>query len=356
MAYRPQNECLDCASTWHPRGRDVSLKCPACGGDNVAVLASPAPAALPERGSGIGPIAGVIVGSIALAGAVVGGALAWNSLDPSTKQPDDARPLNAGKPEATTRSTPDAIKTPPKPPIKEWTPRELHQENERIMDQKVRLRGRASVVSLPNSVALGFRDEAGEHGFAVVQADYSSPIRHETDAEKVFDVLIEGRVSNFRGGLFEQIRRDRFALLDCRVLEAKPAPVPSLPSNLKPPSPKTPSLAQKPAPPPPQPTKPEVVSPLELWRRSDDWKGRPVRVTGPVTLYPDPKSTDVYFTDPDSKRRLVKATVESPDLAKAKRGEVWTVTVEGTAELGAGGVVVLNGAKLVEAVPPKPKD
>lgn len=28
---RPLNRCWECGHTWHPRGKDLSLRCPACG-------------------------------------------------------------------------------------------------------------------------------------------------------------------------------------------------------------------------------------------------------------------------------------------------------------------------------------
>lgn len=31
MTYRPKNECHRCNYTWHPRGKNRSLKCPNCG-------------------------------------------------------------------------------------------------------------------------------------------------------------------------------------------------------------------------------------------------------------------------------------------------------------------------------------
>ena len=37
MAYRPLNRCGDCGYTWHPRGKNVSLACPACGSRNTKV-------------------------------------------------------------------------------------------------------------------------------------------------------------------------------------------------------------------------------------------------------------------------------------------------------------------------------
>ena len=30
MTFRPQNECDHCGYTWHPRGKDRSLRCPNC--------------------------------------------------------------------------------------------------------------------------------------------------------------------------------------------------------------------------------------------------------------------------------------------------------------------------------------
>lgn len=33
--FRPENECADCGYTWHPRGKNRSLKCPSCNQANV---------------------------------------------------------------------------------------------------------------------------------------------------------------------------------------------------------------------------------------------------------------------------------------------------------------------------------
>ena len=35
MTFRPKNECDRCGYTWHPRGKDRSLKCPHCGGRDI---------------------------------------------------------------------------------------------------------------------------------------------------------------------------------------------------------------------------------------------------------------------------------------------------------------------------------
>ena len=34
---RPQNRCLDCGDTWHPRGRNLSHQCPFCRSSNVEI-------------------------------------------------------------------------------------------------------------------------------------------------------------------------------------------------------------------------------------------------------------------------------------------------------------------------------
>lgn len=41
MAYRPQNTCPRCGYTWHPRGHNVSLRCPNCGCRDVKVVTIP---------------------------------------------------------------------------------------------------------------------------------------------------------------------------------------------------------------------------------------------------------------------------------------------------------------------------
>lgn len=35
---RPKNRCDDCSYTWHPRGKNVSLRCPNCRSTNVSVV------------------------------------------------------------------------------------------------------------------------------------------------------------------------------------------------------------------------------------------------------------------------------------------------------------------------------
>ena len=38
MTERPLNACHDCDDTWHPRGRDLSKKCPCCGSRDVYIV------------------------------------------------------------------------------------------------------------------------------------------------------------------------------------------------------------------------------------------------------------------------------------------------------------------------------
>ena len=38
---RSQNLCTDCGYTWYPRGKDLSNKCPNCGGRNVGFVPFP---------------------------------------------------------------------------------------------------------------------------------------------------------------------------------------------------------------------------------------------------------------------------------------------------------------------------
>jgi hypothetical protein len=35
MTYRPQNVCKQCRYTWHPRGKDLSRRCPNCGSNDI---------------------------------------------------------------------------------------------------------------------------------------------------------------------------------------------------------------------------------------------------------------------------------------------------------------------------------
>ena len=35
---RPLNHCADCGDTWHPRGRDLSHRCPYCGSRNTSIV------------------------------------------------------------------------------------------------------------------------------------------------------------------------------------------------------------------------------------------------------------------------------------------------------------------------------
>jgi len=43
---RPQNRCSKCGYTWHPRGKNLSLKCPKCGHKDVKVVSGTAAAAI----------------------------------------------------------------------------------------------------------------------------------------------------------------------------------------------------------------------------------------------------------------------------------------------------------------------
>src|SRR5471032_831930 len=40
---RSQNKCKKCGYTWHPRGKNMSLKCPSCGSSEVGCASTPIP-------------------------------------------------------------------------------------------------------------------------------------------------------------------------------------------------------------------------------------------------------------------------------------------------------------------------
>lgn len=47
---RPQNKCPECGYTWHPRGKNRSLKCPSCGHRGVKVVTGAAGAVIAFAG------------------------------------------------------------------------------------------------------------------------------------------------------------------------------------------------------------------------------------------------------------------------------------------------------------------
>lgn len=57
ITYRPQNQCDVCNYTWHPRGKNVSLRCPACGARSVSIPARPS---VDTKGCGI--VAAAVLG------------------------------------------------------------------------------------------------------------------------------------------------------------------------------------------------------------------------------------------------------------------------------------------------------
>lgn len=62
MTFRPLNQCNSCESTWHPRGKDVSSRCPSCGSRDVDIVRPSS--SLP----GCAPIVVVSIGFIFLVG------------------------------------------------------------------------------------------------------------------------------------------------------------------------------------------------------------------------------------------------------------------------------------------------
>ncbi len=54
---RSQNKCKKCGYTWYPRGKSISLKCPACGSSEVKYA-----------GGGLGILALIVVGAVLLGG------------------------------------------------------------------------------------------------------------------------------------------------------------------------------------------------------------------------------------------------------------------------------------------------
>lgn len=56
MAKRPLNLCGDCGYTWHPRGRDLSRRCPECKGEAVDLAPTPvSPVEPPEPSERLAP-------------------------------------------------------------------------------------------------------------------------------------------------------------------------------------------------------------------------------------------------------------------------------------------------------------
>ncbi len=62
MTFRPLNQCENCGSTWHPRGKDLSSRCPTCGSRNVGIVRSS------SSRSGCAPIVVGIIGVIFVIG------------------------------------------------------------------------------------------------------------------------------------------------------------------------------------------------------------------------------------------------------------------------------------------------
>jgi hypothetical protein len=60
---RPLNRCRSCGDTWHPRGQDVSDRCPTCGSTQVGKAAAKPPglaAPVVTRSRYSGPVAGAV--------------------------------------------------------------------------------------------------------------------------------------------------------------------------------------------------------------------------------------------------------------------------------------------------------
>jgi predicted nucleic acid-binding Zn-ribbon protein len=53
---RQQNKCNSCGYTWYPRGKNISLKCPSCGGSEISIVAS--------RIGGVGVVLLIVIGLI----------------------------------------------------------------------------------------------------------------------------------------------------------------------------------------------------------------------------------------------------------------------------------------------------
>jgi hypothetical protein len=95
MTMRPLNECKRCNYTWHPRGKNLSLRCPNCGSRDVAI--SPI------------PVVGVLaVGGIVLLLAALG---SGNRRDPEVARERRNEPVLAKT--AETKSEPRADRSRP---------------------------------------------------------------------------------------------------------------------------------------------------------------------------------------------------------------------------------------------------
>jgi hypothetical protein len=71
---RPLNRCRACGDTWHPRGQDVSDRCPTCGSAKVGLAAAaPAPLAAPKVTES--RYSGRVAGAVFLGLCVVGAGL-----------------------------------------------------------------------------------------------------------------------------------------------------------------------------------------------------------------------------------------------------------------------------------------
>ncbi|QJX00321.1 hypothetical protein [Frigoriglobus tundricola] len=108
MTMRPKNRCQRCNRTWHPRGNNLSLKCPACGSPEVEIAPNPL-AALSKLGL-MGCIAFGLV-SVLCGGviALVGGGL--RPKNPPTQDQSTVAKSDSDASKRTEKRVPDVARS-----------------------------------------------------------------------------------------------------------------------------------------------------------------------------------------------------------------------------------------------------
>lgn len=97
---RSQNKCRDCKYTWYPKGKNLSLKCPGCGGTNVGY-------------AGMG-----LFGQMGLGALVIGGFMIFSGGEKSVSSPSRDVKTPSGLSTSNPPVSASSI-TPPAPPNRE---------------------------------------------------------------------------------------------------------------------------------------------------------------------------------------------------------------------------------------------
>lgn len=97
---RSQNKCRNCKYTWYPKGKNLSLKCPGCGGTDVGY-------------AGMG-----LFGQLGLGALVIGGFVIFSGGEKSVSSPSQDVKTPSGL-ATSTPPMPAGPMTPPAPPNRE---------------------------------------------------------------------------------------------------------------------------------------------------------------------------------------------------------------------------------------------